>query len=313
MDSTPQATPGRWHDAFTRAELEELLEMNDLRSLASLATSWGLVAASFALVAAVPHPVTVGIALVIIGGRQLGFAVLMHEASHRTLLRSPKWNDRVGNWLCAFPIWSDLYPYRPYHMQHHVKTGADDDPDLSLAAPFPITRASLRRKVWRDLSGQTGWKRAKATFRRDLGLSQGRARRRTDAGVRSLRGVLITNGLLLGILTLLGAPALYLLWVGAWLTTYSLVMRIRSIAEHGMIPDRLDPMRNTRTTRVNPLERLVMAPHGVNYHLEHHLMVAVPHYNLAKMHAMLRERGRVDDGCVANGYAEVLRLAASKA
>ena len=131
--------------------------------------------------------------------------------------------------------------------------------------------------------------------------------------MRSLRGVLVTNGVLLGILTLLGTPALYLLWVGAWLTTYSLVMRIRSIAEHGMIPDRLDPMRNTRTTRVNPLERLVMAPHGVNYHLEHHLMVAVPHYNLAKMHAMLRERGRVDDGCVANGYAEVLRLAASKA
>jgi len=35
--------------------------------------------------------------------------------------------------------------------------------------------------------------------------------------------------------------ALYLLWVASWLTTYRLVTRIRSIAEHGMVPDNLDP------------------------------------------------------------------------
>ena len=25
----------------------------------------------------------------------------MHEAAHRTLLRDRRWNDWVGNWLCA--------------------------------------------------------------------------------------------------------------------------------------------------------------------------------------------------------------------
>ena len=30
-------------------------------------------------------------------------------------------NDVVGNWLCAYPIWSDTRPYRPYHLQHHAK------------------------------------------------------------------------------------------------------------------------------------------------------------------------------------------------
>jgi hypothetical protein len=38
----------------------------------------------------------------------------------------------------------------------------------------------------------------------------------------------------------------------------------------------------------------------------------VPHYNLPKMHAMLRERGVLEDACVARGYADVLRLAASR-
>src|SRR5206468_593882 len=82
-------------------------------------------------------------------------------------------------------------------LQHHAKTGTAEDPDLSLAAPFPVTRASLRRKIWRDLTGQTGWKRARATFRRDLGLSQGRVRRLDFTGVRNFRGVTITNAVLL--------------------------------------------------------------------------------------------------------------------
>src|SRR3990172_4074303 len=144
-------------------DVRSLLALRDGRSWLSIATNWSLVAAAFALVAAAPNPLTIVAALFVIGGRQLGLAVLMHEAAHRTLLRDRRWNDLVGNWLCAYPIWSDIGPYRPYHLKHHAKTWTAEDPDLALANPFPITRASLRRKVWRDLSGRTGWKRARAT------------------------------------------------------------------------------------------------------------------------------------------------------
>jgi fatty acid desaturase len=236
----------------------------------------------------------------------------MHEAAHRILFESRRWNDWVGNWLCAYPVWGDLHPYRRYHLQHHAKTGTLEDPDLGLAAPFPVTRASLGRKIWRDLSGQTGWKRAKATFRRDLGLSRGRVARGEDAGLTSLHGVVITNLVLLAVLTLLGHPQLYPLWPAAWLTTYSLAMRIRSIAEHGMVPDNTDELRNTRTTLVSWWERLFIAPNRVNYHLEHHLLMTVPLYNLPRMHAMLRARGILDRACVTHGYRNVLRLASSR-
>src|SRR2546427_745210 len=137
-------------------------------------------------------------------------------------------------------------------------------PGLPLAAPFPVSRASMRRKIWRDLSGRTGWKRLKATVRRDLGLSRGRVKRNFDAGLDALGGVVVTNGVLLGVLALAGHPALYLLWVGAWLTTYSLAMRLRSIAEHGMVPDPADPLRNTRTTLARWWEPLLLAPNPVN-------------------------------------------------
>ena len=301
-----------WQEVISRDELGELLEMSDWRSWLSLAINWALVGAAMALVAVWPNPLTVVLALFVIGARQLGFAVLMHEAAHRSLFRNRAVNDWVGNWLCAYPVWGDLVPYRPYHLQHHSKTWTKDDPDLALAKPFPITRRSLARKIWRDLSGQTGWKRAKATLKRDLGRSQGRVRRLDFMGTRNLRGVVITNLVLFGLLVAVGHPALYLLWVVSWLTTYSLVMRIRSIAEHAMIDDPADPLRNTRTTVARWWERLLVAPNCVNFHLEHHLAMTVPHYRLRRMHRLLRERGVLAEACVTRSYLAVLQRAASR-
>jgi len=302
-----------WQEALTKDEIRELVEMRDHRAWLSIALDWGLIGASFALVAAFPNPVSIVVAIAIIGSRQLGLAILMHDAAHRALLRNRSWNDWVGNWLCGYPIWNDVHPYRRYHLQHHAKTWTSEDPDLELANPFPITRASLKRKVWRDLSGQTGWKRFLAILNRDLGRSRGRARRDFGAGMQALHGVMITNLVLLGLLALFGHAALYLLWVIAWFTTYSLVMRIRSIAEHAMVPDIQDDLRNTRTTLARWWERLLIAPNRVNFHLEHHLLMTVPHYNLPRLHRMLRDRGALDGACVTQGYANVLSLAASKA
>ena len=300
-----------WRDALSRDEVRDLLELSDWRSWVSIVLDWGLVFAAMALVAAVPHVLTVLLALFVIGARQLGFAVLMHEAAHRTLFRSRALNDWVGNWLCAYPVWADLFPYRPYHLQHHAKNWTDHDPDLPLATKHPVTRASMLRKVWRDLSGQVGWKRVRAILRRDLKADDGMHTSRPESGWKNLRGVVVTNAVLLGGLAALGHPELYLLWIGAWLTTYSLVTRIRSIAEHSMVPEPTDELRNTRTTIARWWERLLIAPNRVNYHLEHHLLMTVPHYNLPRMHQLLRDRGVLDSACVDVGYSGVLRRAAS--
>jgi fatty acid desaturase len=305
------ANSASWRDALTRAEIESLLEMNDWRSWFSIALNWGIVFGSMALVAAFPHVLTILLALFLIGARQLGFAVLMHEASHRSLFRSRALNDWAGNWLCAFPIWADLRPYRPYHLQHHAKNWTPDDPDLALATKHPVSRASMARKVWRDLSGQVGWKRLRALVRRDVIGAGDMRTARASAGWKNLQGVVITNALLLGISTVAGHPALYLLWIGAWMTTNSLVTRIRAIAEHSMIGDRDDELQNTRTTIASPLERLFIAPNRVNYHLEHHLLMTVPHYNLPRMHELLRERGLFEKALVDKGYWGVLDRASS--
>ena len=247
--SRANSAPGwDWRDSMTRDELQELLRVDDRRAWLTLATNWGLIFASFALVAWAPNPFTILLALFVIGARQLGFAVVMHEAAHRTFFSNRALNDWAGNWLAAYPVWTDLVPYRHYHLKHHSKTGTAEDPDLGLVLPFPITPASMRRKIWRDLSGQTGWKQATAVAKRDLGLGD-KASMRNQApfnpasdqprtGWRVIAPVVITNGILLGILALFGAPELYLLWVVAWFTTNRLVGALSPRAESRQLPSR---------------------------------------------------------------------------
>jgi fatty acid desaturase len=55
-----------------------------------------------------------------------------------------------------------------------------------------------------------------------------------------------------------------------------------------------------------------VAPNRVNFHLEHHLLMTVPHYNLPRLHRMLTERGALADACIDIGYPTVLGRAASR-
>ena len=100
----PLAGQERWLDKLSRAEIQELVAHRDVMSWLSIAINWGTIFASMALVAAWPNPLTIALALLLIGTRQLGMAILMHDAAHRALFSNRRLNDWVGNWLCAYPI-----------------------------------------------------------------------------------------------------------------------------------------------------------------------------------------------------------------
>ena len=100
----------------------------------------------------------------VIGSRQLGLAILMHDGAHGCLAPNPETNLWMSQWLCAYPVFAETRAYRRYHMNHHKRTQQPDDPDLVLSAPFPITPKSYRRKFWRDISGATGLASARRSF-----------------------------------------------------------------------------------------------------------------------------------------------------
>ncbi|MEM7135618.1 MAG: fatty acid desaturase family protein [Myxococcota bacterium] len=309
-------TPIDWRESFTKEEIKELRQHSDWHGWLTLVTDYGMIAASMALVAYVPNVWTVLLALVVIGTRQLGLAVILHEASHRTLFNNRKLNDWVGNWLAAYPIYISMDMYRPHHLDHHGKTWGDTDPDRELADGFPVSKASMARKVLRDLLGVTGLKQLIGTSyvayrvirRQEVGQGTLPMRLDRDRVIRMVVGTVVTNAVLFGVLWALGHPLLYLLWFGAWLTTNKLVVRLRSMAEHSAVPSPHpgDPFGNTRTTLTSWWERVLLAPHHVGYHLEHHLVITIPYYKLPRFHRMLGERGLLDNACVEQGYVRVL-------
>ena len=77
--------PPFWRDVLSAEERRELLEVSALRGWITILSNWFGVFAVLALVAWAPNPLTIVLALFIIGTRQLGMAVVMHEAAHRTL------------------------------------------------------------------------------------------------------------------------------------------------------------------------------------------------------------------------------------
>jgi len=44
----------------------------------------------------------------VVGSRQVGLAVLMHEAAHNALFKARALNEWAGEWLCGRPILAGL-------------------------------------------------------------------------------------------------------------------------------------------------------------------------------------------------------------
>ncbi len=288
---------------FTPEEWAALSARSSWRGLGLVACAWGLIAAAAALFALWPNPLTYVLAVMLIGARQLGLAILMHDAAHGALHPNQKINDWIGEWLCAAPVGGRLESYRAYHLKHHRYTEQPEDPDLPLSAPFPISQRSFWRKVARDLTGQTFLKQRAAQL---FG-----GRKAGEVVNASTTHFLIVNGLLFAIAAAAGHWQLYpALWIVAMATWLPLITRLRNIGEHASVTVSDDPFSHARTTLANPLERLFIAPFWVHYHAEHHVFMHVPCYNLPRLHRLLLDKDYGPRMTITRGYNEVLKVAA---
>ena len=67
-------------DCFRGEEFQEFCQRSDFHAWLAFLINWGIIAFSFAIVAVWPNPLSVLLAIVLLGGRQLGLGVLMHES-----------------------------------------------------------------------------------------------------------------------------------------------------------------------------------------------------------------------------------------
>ena len=304
-------TPGKTY--LTSEEIRPLARRSNLMGALMVGHAYGVIALAVALFSVWPNPLTFLLAVMIIGSRQLGLAILMHDAAHRALFKTGWANEFFGVWICGHPILADMHSYRHYHLTHHRFTQTDKDPDLVLSKPFPTTRASLMRKFARDLTGRTGIKQLGAQIALSLKLAgdsdaiAGAANQAQAFKGGGMRGPVLANAV---IFALMWATGSWWYWFAFWLlplmTWFQLVLRVRNIAEHALTDFSDDPFQNVRTTRAGWLARALVAPYWVNYHLEHHMVMHVPCWNLGKMHRLLLAKGHGPRMKLANGYWQVL-------
>jgi fatty acid desaturase len=315
-----------FRDYLSKEDLAELRTSNDMRAAWMFVFNWLVIAGCFAVFASSLHWTFTIVALFVLGGRQLGLGILLHECSHQAFFSSVRLNRLVGHWFAGMPMLIPFDFYRPYHLKHHAKTGTKEDPDLPHIEQYPVSKASFLRKVVRDFTGLSGIKMLYGMLffvlpgRQGSTVSLGTNEEDgayNQSALKNYSQVALFHGAAFALFYALGQPLLYACWWVAFIFFYPFIVRLRQIAEHGAMPSfASDDVRDTtRTTIARWWERALFAPNFVNYHCEHHFLPTVPSYNLPKMHRLLRDRGFYQGKGAAlvseGGYFEIARLAAS--
>ena len=80
-----------------------------------------------------------------------------------------------------------------------------------------------------------------------------------------------------------------LYWIVPLVTVFLAIRYIRNVAEHYAV-EHENVLNESRTVVASLWELWLIAPWGLNYHLEHHLFPSVPCFRLAELHRLLMTR-----------------------
>jgi fatty acid desaturase len=292
---------------------EQYRRIHDVRNVANVVSVWlqsfGVIAVACWLTPKLPLLAALGVWLVtfLLMGRAFAlYSILGHEAAHRLLFSKKAVNDLVGRWAVAYPAFVPLDVYRRSHFAHHKDEFGPNEPDLNLYNGYPITRASLRRKLTRDARGTSGWKNLQGL----LG-----AFRSASARPVALR-ILASQVMVLVVLLAIGGWSrwwLYpLLWLAPWMTVWRVLNRLRSIAEHGGMMRSDDRRLTTHVVRQSWLARFWIVPFNTGWHLAHHADMGVPFQDLPRFHRELVASGWVTVELEHRSYVALWRALAAR-
>ena len=305
-------------------ELAPLTRLSDAHSAASVLLTIGVIAAAVLFGIRVWPSEWLLLAILVIGIQQHALFILAHESAHYRLFSNRTVNDLVGRAIGMVGGIS-MCTYRVIHRLHHNNLYTEDDPDTAIHGGYPRGVGYLWKKLVQDLAGWNAWK----TFAYFFGAPAlndvtNKAARPLDdtspqlrASARADRWFVVACQLAMPLACLAlggwrGLAQYAVLWIVPMLTVLQPILRLRAICEHGGVVDLSSPLTAARSNRTtggigNVLARATLFPHHVNYHLEHHLYPAVPHYRLPALHRILVAKGALE-GAEVRDVASTLRL-----
>jgi fatty acid desaturase len=271
---------------LTKEELRSLSEIDSGKAMLAFALEILLMAAAIALSEATWfNPLTYLLAVVVVGTRLLSLGGLMHEAAHYRIFRNRTLNDFVGE-LIAFPTTASMAGYRNSHFSHHRELNGPKDPDWTRNLliddyEFPMAQYLFLRRVLLHLAG--------LKTKQLLGSFHNNPETR-DIPVLTTRLRLVAFvGLFAAAIAFGFGMQLLFYWIVPLLTVFVAAGYIKRVSEH--YGTRHEAVLNETRTLIAPSWQLfLLAPWGLNYHLEHHLYPSITCFNLAKAHRILMTR-----------------------
>jgi fatty acid desaturase len=281
-----------------------LREIPDVRNAVTVIGAWLQSFGVMALAVVVDRWWGYVIAFFLLGRAFALLNILGHEAAHRLLFSRKRVNDFAGRWLLAYPGWTPFDVYRRSHMAHHKDEMGPDEPDMALYSGYPITPASMRRKLVRDAVGISGYKNLVPL------LSALRKRSSRGVAARILGVQLVIWG---ATWALSGRWWVYpLLWFAPWMTVWRVLNRLRAIAEHAGMERSADRRRTTHVVRQRPLARFWIVPYHTGWHLAHHVDMGIPWRRLPDLHRELVAAGWVTPAIEYPSYTALWRALRSR-
>jgi len=270
---------------LSKDEVRKLSQIDSVKFTAAALFEFGLIAAATWTSETWWNPLIYALAVIVIGSRINGLGGLMHDAAHYRAYENRQLNDLIGE-ILALPTSASMAGYRNTHFAHHRELNSEKDPDWQRNVglkefEFPAPRASVLMYFAQYLAGLKigaalfGFHKNKET--RDVPVAVARARLVFFAG-------LLAASIALGFWKLV-----LLYWIVPLLTVFLAIRYLRNVAEHYAV-EHENVLNESRTVLAPFWELWLIAPWGLNYHLEHHLFPSVPCFRLKELHELLMTR-----------------------
>ncbi|SEQ72754.1 Fatty acid desaturase [Microlunatus flavus] len=237
-------------------------------------------------------------------------AFLGHDAAHRQIFRSGRWNDGASLVLANLFVGISYGWWRSKHTRHHSgpnKEGVDPDIEIAAVAMTPAMATRRDTPVFRWLVAHQGWYFFPLLLLEGLSLHVEAVKRVAGRGKverRALETTLLTlrlGGLLALVLAVL-PPEKALVFVVVQIGVFGLYMGSAFAPNHIGMPLvssrlKLDFLRRqvlmSRNISGGPLMSVFMG--GLNYQVEHHLFPSVARPHLRTIAPLVRAH------CAAEG------------
>jgi fatty acid desaturase len=258
-------------------QVRELSQVSDFRGSWGVARQWLVVAATFAVMSQLHGTwwwLAYPVAAVVIASRQHAFLGLMHDGTHYRIIRNRDLNDVVSDFFCAFPVGLSTELYRRQHLLHHQHVNTDQDPYWAQMSAhedwrWPKDHLAALKLFLFDVIGLCCHKTFLVLFQWSPAQPIGgnpNPLRRADR----VRFLAFVTGVAAALAVTHSWSYFFLLWCIPLFTVFGALIRLRSVAEHLVLPSD-NELNSTRHVEATWLERGLLAPVNLNYHLAHHL------------------------------------------